>query len=137
MEKFDSYIEGKTFKEVTQPKGDKFSIRLNTAVDDWAGLAREQHSGPYPQYMCPESRVMVQRASACFLYGDACKVVTEDINQEKMFEYLWGKNEHWGGSFFASIDLESVETCMKNLGQGWLLKLGHEWQNDGQQRPIL
>ena len=68
-EKVDSHIEGRVFKDGVKPKGDEFSIRLNTVVDGWAGIARAQHMGVYPQLLYPESGVMVQRANTCFING--------------------------------------------------------------------
>ena len=76
-EKVDSHIEGRVFKDGMKPKGNEFSIRLNTVVDGWAGIAREQHRGEYPQHLYPESGVMVQRANKFFINGKVGEVVTQ------------------------------------------------------------
>lgn len=44
-EKVDSHIAGKVYKEGTLPKGDQYSIRLNTVVDEWEGVARKSNVG--------------------------------------------------------------------------------------------
>ena len=142
-EKVDSHIEGKIFKEGTQPKGDKYSIRLNTVVDGWAGIAREQYAGSYPQYLYPESGVMVQCASKVLINGKVGGVVTDDINKDKMFKYLWGKNKHWNDDIFESIDWEAIGASMKNMAAKSatrvtsVLELVHGWQNDGQQKELF
>ena len=68
-EKVDSHIEGKVFKEGVEPKGDEYSIRLNTVVDEWAGKAREAHRGQYPQYLYPDGVVMVKKGDGRYKYG--------------------------------------------------------------------
>ena len=142
-EKVDSHIEGRVFKDGVKPKGDEFSIRLNTVVDGWAGIARAQHRGVYSQHLYPESEVMVQRANKCFINGRVGDVVTTDINKEKMLKFLWGKNMHWNEAIFDSIDWDAIGTCMKKMASKSgmrvinALKLVHGWQNDGQQKELF
>ena len=141
--KVNSHIEGNIFKEDSQPKRGGYSIRLNKVVDGWAWRARESHRGPYPYYLYPESEVMVQWINGRFIYGDISKVITNDINREKMFKNLWGKNRHWDDVIFESIDWEEGGTCMKNMARKLgtmvtnVLKLVHVWQNDNQQKELF
>ena len=81
---------------------------MNTVVNAWAGAAREEHTGPIPQYFYPESGVMVVRSNNRLIYGDICKWMTEEINQEKMIKYLWGKNPHWYDKIFDAIDWRAI-----------------------------
>ena len=60
-------------------------------------------------------------------------MITDDINKEKMFKYLCGKNRHWDDAIFDSIDWEAGGTYMKKMArQSGLMvtnvfKLVHGW----------
>lgn len=86
MGKVDSHIDGKVYKEGIQTPVDKCLIRLNMLVDVWTGTTIEQHMECHPQYMYPESGAMSHMYNNRFIYGDIRKVVTEDINQNKMIK---------------------------------------------------
>lgn len=45
MIKFDYHIEGKVYQDGVTPKCGLFSIRLNTVVDEWTGVARVEFTG--------------------------------------------------------------------------------------------
>ena len=142
-EKVDSHIEGKVFKEVVEPKGDEYSIRLNTVADEWAGNARKAHTGIYPQFLYPEGVVMVEKGDGTLINGDIGKVMTESITRDPMIKFLMGKNPHWDVDIFQSIDWRAMEACMKVLSKRSgstvtnVLKLVHGWQNDGQQKELF
>jgi len=72
---------------------------------------------------CPESGVMVQMHNNSLIYGDICKWVTEEITQNKLIKYFWGKNLHWDDNKFDSIDRKAVETSMKKCQGNRGLKL--------------
>ena len=86
---------------------------------------------------------MVQRANKVLINGKVGEVVTDDINKDKMFKYLWGKNKHWNDDIFDSIDWEAIGASMKKLAATSamrvtnVLKLVHGWQNDGQQKELF
>ena len=103
-EKVDSHIEGKVFKEGVEPKGDEYSIRLNTVVDEWAGKARTSQSGQYPQYLYPDGVVMVKTGNGRIINRNIGKTVTDYINQGPMIKFLIGKHPHWNEEIFTSID---------------------------------
>ena len=41
--------------------------------------------------------------------------MTEVINKEMMFKYLWGKNRHWNEVIFDSINWDAVGAIMKKM----------------------
>lgn len=54
-------------------------------------MAREEYSRSYPQYLYQESVVMVYMSNDMLIFGDISKAATEDIHQNKIIKYLWGK----------------------------------------------
>ena len=66
-----------------------------------------------PTIFYPDAGVMVKMQKQGLIYGDIQKWVTEEITQDKIIKYLWGKNPHWNDTIFDSIDWKAVEACMK------------------------
>ena len=93
-EKVDSHIEGKVYPVGVTPKGGQFSIILNIVVDEWAGMTRSASTGSTIQYFYPESGVMVKLKNDKFIYGDISRRTTEEINQDNLLKFIFGKNPH-------------------------------------------
>ena len=70
----ESYIKCKVYSERTQPKMDKYCIMMNTVVDIWIGMAREEHNGSNLQSLYLENGVMVHIPNDGLIYGDIRKV---------------------------------------------------------------
>lgn len=142
-EKADSHVEGKVYPEGVTPKRDKFSIRPNTVVYEWTGMARSASTWSCRQYSYPESGVIVQLPNARFIYGDICRWVTDEINQDNLLKYMFGKKPHWNQVIFDSIDWRDMDSCMQKIAKQSgsmvtnVLKLVHGWQNDGQQKDFF
>ena len=63
LNKVNSYIETRNYKEGVHPNGDAYSIRLNEHMDVWAGDTREEGDrllgdSASPQLFYKESPVM-------------------------------------------------------------------------------
>lgn len=73
-------------------------------------MKRESQDCTCPHFFYTESGVMVQIHTHSIIYGDIQNWVTEEITQNKLIKYLWGKNPHWNDNIFDSILWKVVET---------------------------
>ena len=60
---------------------------------------------------------MVKLQNDRFIYGDICRWVTEEINQDNILKYMFGKNRHWNQAIFDSIDWKAMESCMQKMAK--------------------
>ena len=51
---------------------------------------------------------MVQMHTHSLVYEDIQKRVTDEIMQNNLKKYLWGKNPHWNDTIFDSIDWKAM-----------------------------
>ena len=93
--------------------GNKLSIRLNAAVYDWIGGARERGESMIQgvktrQFFYKEIQIMVQLDDSIFIDGGIAKTMREKISKQKLIKHLFGQNSHWNATIFDTIDWDSV-----------------------------